>query len=251
MKIKKDAIFIFSIFILFLQLLPGRSMGDTRYISDVLFVNLRADIESQEKITALRTDTAVEVLEENGNFFKVRTQDQKEGWVPKRYVTSQKPKVQVIEELNDTIRRLNEKLDHYKKDKEPLREELEAPKRDYPPKLNELEGDQQSHARELITVQENFEKKCQEAAFHAQELNSTTNEDKALLEQSSEAVKLMGEHENFQVANAMAQAKLEALQQENFDLRNSRHFHWFLIGGSVFFTGWVVGKCSRSRKYFI
>ena len=54
-------------------LVTTAAWAETRYISDQLVVSLRTSPQNGEIIKYLRTDNAVEVIEEVGDFIKVQT----------------------------------------------------------------------------------------------------------------------------------------------------------------------------------
>ena len=84
--------------------------ADTRYVGDELVITLRAGKSSQHKIVkTLKTGTALEVLEEDETYLKVRIQDGSEGYVLRQYVSSDPPKTQRIAELEKLNSNLQKK----------------------------------------------------------------------------------------------------------------------------------------------
>lgn len=96
---------LITLFAMILMLcLPGAAMAKTGYVSDELIITLRAGKGADFKIIDyLNTGTRLEVLQEDENYMRVRTQDGKEGWVLKRYVTFEPPKAEVIADLTEKI----------------------------------------------------------------------------------------------------------------------------------------------------
>lgn len=76
----------------------------TQYVSDQIVITLRSGQGEEFRILKhLRTGTPVEVLAEDGPFLRVRIKDGTEGWVRKRYLTSEAPKATVIAGLKKEL----------------------------------------------------------------------------------------------------------------------------------------------------
>ena len=92
------SIFIFSV---------GIVDAKTQYVSDELVITLRAGMGNEYKIIKMLTaGTPLEIIEENQQYLKVRTQDGQEGWVLKQFITSETPKPKIIAGLKQEIDRL-------------------------------------------------------------------------------------------------------------------------------------------------
>ncbi len=76
------------------------SWAETRYVSDQLVVSLREQPQkSSSPIIYLRTDMAVEILEEAGEYIKVRSKKGETGYILQKYLTTAKPKSIIINKL--------------------------------------------------------------------------------------------------------------------------------------------------------
>lgn len=118
----------------------GLAWADRRYVSDQLFVSLReAPGKDSRRITVLRTDTPVEVLEESGRYLRVRTEDGQEGWVDEQYLTREVPKPVIIAGLKEEIDRLRARIRDFEAGKNPLEDELKAAEERHMTKVRELE----------------------------------------------------------------------------------------------------------------
>lgn len=72
---------------------PTVAMAETRWLSDVLWVNVRTGPGNDYRsLKTIKSGTRMEVLEtaESGDYIRVRTENGLEGWVPARY-TSEEP----------------------------------------------------------------------------------------------------------------------------------------------------------------
>lgn len=82
----------------------GTVKAETVYVSDELVITLRTGKGPGFKIVDyINTGTRLEILKEEDNYLKVSTPEGKEGWVLKRYVSSEPPKAEIIEQLTKKI----------------------------------------------------------------------------------------------------------------------------------------------------
>ena len=79
----------------------------TQYVSDQLIITLRAGKGNEYKIIKMLTaGTPLEIIDEEKDYLKVRTQDGQEGWVLTQFITSETPKAQIIAGLKQELDRL-------------------------------------------------------------------------------------------------------------------------------------------------
>ena len=211
--------------------------ADRKYVSDMLLITLRAGEGREYRvIKTLKTDTPVEVLEESEDYLRVRTDEGEEGWVAKQYITSEVPKSVVIGELKKETSKLNARIEELEKDQASLSEQFEITR--------------QSHAVKVGELEKNASNRRKEASRLKIKLAQITEKHNTLIDQSKNVVDLISEHKRLQAKNVSLNTRVEHLQKENTDLRNTRRLQWFLAGGGVFFIGWIVGKVSRKKKYY-
>ncbi|MBW2056296.1 MAG: TIGR04211 family SH3 domain-containing protein [Deltaproteobacteria bacterium] len=85
--------------------MSGVGLAETMYVTDRLYLSLRNTPElEQPSIAVLPSDTAVEVLETDNGWAKVKLEDGRTGWVLKKYLVRDLPKSVVIERLQGRIR---------------------------------------------------------------------------------------------------------------------------------------------------
>jgi len=178
-------------------------------------VGLRTNTGDQYKIVKyLKSGDSVEVLEEADDYFRVRTPEGDEGWIPKRYITTDTPKSFIIARLNRELERLKEKTGTVG--------ELKSA-------LTEREGEAERLARELTQATERYE---------------------TLAQQSSNVVEIVEERDVLREENTKLKALEEILRDENMRLKRTSMIWWFLAGGGVFLVGWFVGKLSRQKRRY-
>ena len=229
-------ILLFVLFIL-LSVSVRVTHADRRYVSDMLLITLRAGEGREYRvIKTLKTDTPVEVLEESEEYLRVRTDEGEEGWVAKQYISSEVPKSVIIGGLKEETSKLNTRIKELEKDQASLLEQFEVAT--------------QSHAVKVEELEKNASNRKKEASRLNIELAQITKKHNTLIDQSKNVVDLISEQKRLQAKNVNLDTRVEHLQKENSDLRNTRRLQWFLVGGGVFFIGWIAGKVSRKKKYY-
>lgn len=233
----KLKLILFIVLLILLSVSVRATYADRRYVSDMLIITLRTGQGQEYKvIKTLKTDTAVEVLEESESYLRVRTDEGEEGWVAKQYITPEVPKSIIIEGLKKEASKLNARI-----------EELE---RDQASILEQFEVATQRHAAKVEELEKNASNSEKEASRLKIKLAQITEKHNTLIDQSKNVVDLISEHKRLQAKNVNLNTRAEHLQKENADLRNTRRLQWFLAGGSVLLIGWIAGKVSRKKKYY-
>jgi SH3 domain protein len=211
--------------------------AETQYISDTLRVGLRNGLGPDAKITEyLESNTPFEVLGEEGGYYNVRTEDGEEGWLPKRYVTSEIPGPVIISRQQGEIERLKKRVDELKKRGETIRQELKA------------EG--KTQALELTDLRDKLAASEKELAGTSGELEALKVKYGALAEASGNVVDIVEERDSLRAENDRLARVEDSLRSENEELRRREKIWWFLGGATVFLVGWLVGKASRQKRYY-
>ena len=84
--------------------------AETRYIVPSSEIAIRTGQGTGYKIIAIvRDGTAVELLEENDSYAKVRLVDGKEGWIIKRFLSEEPPLQERVASLQEENKQLKEK----------------------------------------------------------------------------------------------------------------------------------------------
>jgi len=106
LTIKETAFMLFVALVVLMAIGEQIVCAETRYVTDMLYVNVKAGKGTGRKIETLRSDAPVKVLEESGRFLRVHTQKGNEGWVTRQFISTKIPKSQIIKELEDEVTRL-------------------------------------------------------------------------------------------------------------------------------------------------
>ncbi|MDY6843007.1 MAG: TIGR04211 family SH3 domain-containing protein [Thermodesulfobacteriota bacterium] len=218
--------------VLFISSIPIHSIyADTRYISDTLVVNLRDKPSPQyTTIQRLITNEAVELLEQYGNYLKVRTKEGKEGWVESQYLSTKIPKPSIILGLKKEIKKFQEEIAFLKESQTELKNHLDIT---------------------LLNAQEN-EKKAkvyQEESSRAMEhLTKITEKYNTLINQSKNVVKLIEKNDKLTKDNKQLTKEIDHLTQNISSLKRVGFF-WLLVTASgMFVAGLFTGKIAARRK---
>jgi SH3 domain protein len=199
--------------VLLLAVCVGPGAADTRYVADQLVITLREGAGNEYRVMrTLRTDTPMEVLEEQGRYLRVRLDDGTEGYVLKQYISSNRPKSERIKELQAEIERLS------------------------------------ARASEQAEIIEEAEQARAEAERLREELRAKEEELQEIRELSDDALMLDKERKRLQAELDSALEELSKLQEENRTMLSSASMKWFLAGGGTLFVGWIMGKLSRRKK---
>jgi len=207
-------------------LLASNAFAETRYISDRLVVTVRsATGNNYQVLDNLPTDTPVEVLSEDANFVKVKTEKGIEGYILRQYVTKNLPKTIQIAELTKQNEALKQKLERQNN-------ELKN--------ASALANNSQAATSELTAELEKTRK----------ELDAITAEYNSLKESSKNIISVTTERDQLLEENSQLLNELKVLQEENASFHRTNMIQWFLAGGGVFFFGWLIGKVSRKKPRF-
>jgi SH3 domain protein len=211
------------------------SWAETRYISDLVVVSLREQPQNNAPpITYLRSDTAIEVIEEAGEYLKARTKEGEVGYILQKYVTTATPKPVIINKLQKERDRLAGKI-------EEIRQQADSA-------TSESSKSQQELALQLIDLREK-NTALQDKWIQSQaELKQVRQDYQALQNDAREVIAITTERDQLRKINQDLSAKNAALDQEVGSLVRTGVIKWFLAGAGVLFFGWILGKASRSRR---
>ncbi len=215
----------------------GIVYAETQYVSDVLVITVREGKGNEYKIIkTFKTGTPLEVIEESGQYLKVKSESGIEGWVLRQYMTRGTPKSDIIAALKVKVDQLNTKNKQYKKENESLRDGLKIAKSDHNKKVNDL--------TQNISVSKGKTEKT------TRELKEITGKYNALFKDSKDVIKLVKERDSLKASYSTLQTETKQLQIDNDKLKQSQMIWWFVAGGCVFFVGWIIGKISRQKRHY-
>jgi SH3 domain protein len=212
-----------------------QTFADTRYVSDVLVINLRAAPSTSSKTLAhLRTGDSLEVLGAQGSHLRVRIPTGEEGWVTQQYTTAETPKAQVIAELRRELAKVKKKASGTEDERTRLQTELQQ--------IKESHGTEaRSAAQELSTARK-------EARGNSSQYQAVKEKYDALLEKSKRVLEITAERDALREKNAQLEAQVQKLDGELASVTRSNLVTGLLVGGGLVLAGWVLGSTSRKKK---
>ena len=192
----------------------GAALAESWYVIPSAEIPIRSGQGTEYKILAVVPNgLQVEIIEENDPWALVRTPGGTEGWMLRRYLSSDPP--------------LNEIVASLQAQKAQLKEDEEKTGRKY----SELLAAYSLNEQELNTCigdRDNTKKKFQ-----------------TLQKDTSDVIKIKKNLEQTSLQLQAARQKLAGIQQENNDLQRNTSVKWFLAGGGVLFIGVLIGMINR------
>lgn len=202
---------ILFISILFLGTTNESLLADTRYVSDRLIISVRAGQNNTSDILGyIKSDTPVDVLEEEGRYLKIKTENGLEGWVNTRYIISEPPKTLIIKDLRNERNRLRGEIETFKNKTIDSSNQSSPTKLNYEQKIKELERTLKTH---------------QQMASNGE-----------------------SELERLKKENVRLKSEIGHLKKPNKSSMKSKSIQWFLVGAGVLFFGFMIGRSARKEK---
>jgi SH3 domain protein len=215
---------IFSFLLVFATVLTTPVWAEQRYVSDQLLITLRQGQGEKFKILKmLKTGAPLEVLEDNGDYLRVRTEDGTDGYVLNQYVTDETPKPVVISRLE--------------KENADLKNRLEG-----------LQAKQAEMSRNLGDVSKDRAAAETSMADLKGEVQAIQAKYDDLKEKAANVVQLSTEHDRLKQENSQLAGEVDTLRQKNDKLLYNGAIKWFLAGGGVLLFGWILGRISRNKR---
>jgi len=101
--------------LLLLGLLTNTASAETTFITDKVSVELfSSTFQRGVLVTTVNSGTVVEVIETDGDFSKIRTPDNQEGWLHRKYLSTEKPTQVSYLQLMAKHKQLEEELEQLK-----------------------------------------------------------------------------------------------------------------------------------------
>ncbi len=193
-----------------LFLLAAQVAAETQYVSDVLKITLRTGQgTSYQILRTLESGTALEVLEDAGQYTLVRTNDGTEGWVLSQYLT----KAPIA---RDRLAQAERRLERLKADKQQLQESLA-----------ELR-------QEKSTLEQSEQRLITETAKLKDELAH-------LRQVAEQPIELDRKNRDLKQQLQALQVEVEQLKSDNAHLQDRTQREWFITGAGVLLGGILLG----------
>lgn len=213
----------------------ANSWAETRYISDQLVVSLREQPKNNaELITYLKTDMSVEVIEEAGDYIKVKTKAGEIGYIKQHYLTDKTPKTTIIKRLQ--------------RERDQLADKAGAMKQQVASATSQGDKAQQELATQLAEASKQVTDLQNKLNKSQAELQQTSKSYQTLQSDAKNVVAITKERDQLRETNQELNAVVTELEEEVKDLTMTGAIKWFLAGGGILFFGWLIGKMSGSSR---
>jgi len=201
----------------FFLLLPITLYAETRYVSEIREITLRTGPGVEYKITEMvKSGTPMTVMEQTGDWTRVRLEDDKDGWVLNRFLQSTVPDSVALKKLQKTYTALKDEADALRDENRALME-----------KSDKLATDLSQRQNELDTLNSTYE--------------NLKNESTAFLE-------LRTNHEKTVAALSEQTEKAERLENELASVYNDKRLKWFSLGAGVLLIGIIIGFITKPQR---
>lgn len=247
-----------------LFLLPAiDAPAETRYVSDQLTINIKDKLEQPYTVVGkVRSNEAVNVLEETGDNARIQSADGRVGWIARKYLTTTVPKTVVIERLQKEIDSLRAQVPQagntatvsttdsdLLKERDRLQLELETARS----RITELQAqaakpaeapaptDPEALSSEILGL---IEKRTQLET----EITALRAQIESLNDGRIDIDALALENERLVTDNRAKGERIASLTAENDNLRKKTKIYWFTAGALVFLGGMFSGKLFSRKK---
>jgi SH3 domain protein len=225
-------------------LTAGISLAETVYIGDRLIVGIREIPEgSAPSIGTLKSDDAVELLEEGDTYHRVRMADGTEGYIKKQYLTRKRPKVLLIADLEKQLVRQKQVVAEMKASMSGSQSELQEKQAELQASLDELKAQLADRDKQLAAADKQLETTRKELEKAQQDLQS-------LQQAAADVVSIVKAREVLQKENERLTDELNTMREDSVYLLTTFYIKWFLAGAGVMLVGWLIGKSSRRKRRY-
>ncbi|MBW2163828.1 MAG: TIGR04211 family SH3 domain-containing protein [Deltaproteobacteria bacterium] len=198
--------------------IPSTALAKYLYVVPTAEIALRSGKGNEYRIVAVIINgSRVQMLKEDGDWTKIRTSDNKKGWMPKRYLSASPP-------LKDVVASLQTQRDQLKKQITEVNKQLKE--------VSEARNQYKQDLKACILDRDQFRKSYESLKEDAADV---LNFKKALSETAEELQEM--------------KHKYNIAEQENEHFRDNSRIKWFLAGGGILIIGWIIGLITtRGRK---
>lgn len=227
-----------------LALTVGLSFAETIYVGDRLVIGIREIPEdSAPSIGTLKTDDAVERLEDADSFYKVRLEDGTEGYVKKQYMTESRPKALVIADLE-------KQLASQKKVVADLKASMSGSQSELQGKQAELQGSLTELKQQLADRDKQLVESGRALDATRKELEKAQKDYQALTQSAADVVSVVKAREALQKENDRLTDELNTMREDSVYLLTVFYIKWFLAGAGVMLVGWMIGRSARQKRRY-
>lgn len=199
-------------------LLPATAvLAQTRYVKPSSEIVVRRGQGNEYKIIAMLKDgSSVELLEEGDGYAKIRLDNDKEGWVMKRFLSEEPPLQEIVASL-----RIEKEAR--------MQKEIET-------------------TRELDAISATLSHTEQQLAATLEERDRLNGDYLKLQQDTADVLKIKTDFQTTAEENKLLSQQLASIKVENETIKNDFAVKWFLAGGGVLLLGMIIGRISAGSR---
>lgn len=200
-----------------LVLLPAVVHAEKKYINDLLEITLRTGQGIDHKIIAIvKSGQVVEVLEPGDQWTKVRLLNGNEGWVVSRFLTSNKPNILSLKELEEKHEAIMIRAG--------------------------------SQLKKITKLQEDNKELRSKLADSEKALNDLSNSYETLKKESAEFLQLKSNYNKVTAQLAEQKQNAQKFEDELSKLEQRQIFRWIFTGAGILFLGFLIGFSGKRQR---
>lgn len=224
------------ILIIFLfQTALAQTLEKTGFVTDTLFLTLREGPGRNYSVKKIiKSDDKVSILEEKNEYLNVETTDGDSGWVEKQYIIYSTPKSVVIEELNQTISKLEARIETLSATQDPLQKKITE--------------QQDTFKQTIASLEVELEKERAEKQAFLEKMNHLQKTLDTLVQKSAHVLETQAENETLKKQSTSLSLRLNEIETQGNDQLKTGMIKWFLAGVGVLLLGWLLGRSVSSKK---
>lgn len=200
-----------------LVLLPAVVHAEKRYINDLLEITLRTGQGIDHKIIEIvKSGQMVEVIKPGDQWTKIRRLNGTEGWVVSRFLTSNKPNILLLKELQEKHEAIMIRTD--------------------------------SQLEEIAKLQEDNKELRSKLTVSAKTLNDLNNSYETLKKGSGDFLQLKSNYKKATAQLTKQKQKIQKYEDELSKLEQRQIFRWIFTGAGILFLGFLIGLSGKRQR---
>jgi SH3 domain protein len=200
-----------------LVLLPDVVHAEKRYINDLLEITLRTGQGIDHKIIEIvKSGQMVEVIKPGNQWTKIRQLNGTEGWVVSRFLTSNKPNILLLKELQEKYEAIMIRTD--------------------------------SQLEEIAKLQEDNKELRSKLTVSAKTLNGLNNSYETLKKGSGDFLQLKSNYKKATAQLTKQKQKNQKYEEELSKLEQRQIFRWIFTGAGILFLGFLIGLSGKRQR---
>lgn len=205
------------------------------YVSDMLLLTFRQGPgKNYEVLKTLKSNDAVTILEEQDGYYKVELASKEVGWVDKKFIIFDAPKIYIIQQL--------------KREKSNLENKLKNSEAKYVSLSEKMSASSDVKLKKIKSLETSLNSAVSEKKKTASALADYKKKYDTLIQQSRDIQKIVADNKRLTKENTQLSSEISVLKETHGNLLRTAYIKWFLAGVGTLLTGWIFGQLIASRK---